>query len=125
MQRQEDRSTRDQQDAFALASQQKASAAQKGGRFKDEIAPVTIKGRKGDTIVDQDEFIREGVVVASLAGLRPAFNKDGIIYYEKRNGVILPTKSVFLDAQKLPAESKLSRRENCSTGISDGEYLSA
>jgi len=69
--------TRDAQDEFACASQNKAERARAGGRFDDEIAPVTIKGRKGDTIVDRDEFIREGVAVASLAGLKPAFKKDG------------------------------------------------
>jgi acetyl-CoA C-acetyltransferase len=69
--------TRDQQDAFACASQNKAEAARRDGRFDDEIAPVTIKGRKGDTIVERDEFIREGVQVASLAGLKPAFKKEG------------------------------------------------
>jgi len=69
--------SREAQDDFACASQNKAEAARREGRFDDEIAPVTIKGRKGDTIVDKDEFIREGVVVASLAGLRPAFKKEG------------------------------------------------
>jgi acetyl-CoA C-acetyltransferase len=69
--------TRDEQDAFACASQNKAEAARRDGRFDDEIAPVTIKGRKGDTVVDRDEFIREGVQVASLAGLKPAFKKEG------------------------------------------------
>ena len=69
--------TRDEQDAFATASQNKAEAARREGRFAAEIAPVTIKGRKGDVVVDQDEFIREGVVVASLAGLKPAFKKEG------------------------------------------------
>jgi acetyl-CoA C-acetyltransferase len=69
--------TRDQQDEFACASQNKAEAARRDGRFQDEIAPVTIKGRKGDTLVDRDEFIREGVEVASLAGLKPAFKRDG------------------------------------------------
>src|ERR1700742_2516915 len=69
--------TREEQDTFATASQNKAEAARRDGKFAAEIAPVTIKGRKGDTVVDQDEFIREGVVVASLAGLRPAFKKEG------------------------------------------------
>jgi acetyl-CoA C-acetyltransferase len=69
--------SREAQDDFACASQNKAEAARREGRFDAEIAPVTIKGRKGDTIVDKDEFIREGVVVASLAGLKPAFKKEG------------------------------------------------
>jgi acetyl-CoA C-acetyltransferase len=69
--------TREDQDEFATASQNKAEAARREGRFDDEIAPVTIKGRKGDTLVERDEFIREGVQVASLAGLKPAFKKEG------------------------------------------------
>ena len=69
--------SREAQDDFACASQNKAEAARREGRFADEIAPVTIKGRKGDVVHDQDEFIREGVLVASLAGLKPAFKKEG------------------------------------------------
>ena len=68
---------REAQDDFACASQNKAEAARRDGRFDAEIAPVTIKGRKGDTVVEKDEFIREGVLVASLSGLKPAFRKDG------------------------------------------------
>ena len=67
--------TREQQDQFAAASQNKAEAAIKAGRFKDEIVPVTIKGRKGDTIVDTDEFPKAGVTVEALAKLRPAFSR--------------------------------------------------
>jgi acetyl-CoA C-acetyltransferase len=69
--------TREQQDAFAVASQNKAEAAQKAGRFKDEIVPVTIKTRKGDVTVDQDEFIKHGVTIDAISGLRPAFQRDG------------------------------------------------
>ena len=69
--------TRDEQDAFAVASQNKAEAAQKGGKFKDEIAPVTIKSRKGETVVDSDEFIKHGVTIDAIKGLRPAFQKEG------------------------------------------------
>ncbi|MEA3033181.1 MAG: acetyl-CoA C-acetyltransferase [Sphingomonadales bacterium] len=79
--------TRDEQDAFATASQNKASAARAAGRFADEIAPVTVKGRKGDTIVDRDEYIREGVELASLAGLRPAFRKDGTVTAGNASGL--------------------------------------
>ncbi|HEX7775306.1 MAG TPA: acetyl-CoA C-acetyltransferase [Parvibaculum sp.] len=68
--------TREEQDHFAVASQNKAEAAQKGGRFKDEIAPVTIKGRKGDTVVAEDEFIKPGVTFDSIKGLKPAFQKE-------------------------------------------------
>ena len=69
--------TREDQDRFAVASQNRAEAAQTSGRFEGEIAPVTIKGRKGDTVVDQDEYIRHGVTYESISGLRPAFTKDG------------------------------------------------
>jgi len=69
--------TREQQDIFAAASQNKASAAQKSGRFKDEIAPVTVKGRKGDTVVTDDEYIRHDSTPETMAKLRPAFLKDG------------------------------------------------
>ena len=79
--------TRDAQDAFAAASQQKASRARGEGRFADEIAPVTIKGRKGDTIVERDEYIRDGVEQASLAGLRPAFRKDGTVTAGNASGL--------------------------------------
>ena len=66
--------TRAEQDEFAVASQNKAEAAQKAGRFKDEIVPVTIKGRKGDTIVDQDEYIRIGATMDAMQKLKPAFD---------------------------------------------------
>jgi acetyl-CoA C-acetyltransferase len=79
--------TRSDQDSFACASQNKAEAARREGRFDDEIAPVTIKGRKGDTIVDRDEFIREGVEVASLAGLRAAFKKEGSVTAGNASGL--------------------------------------
>jgi len=79
--------TREEQDNFATASQNKAEAARRDGKFAAEIAPVTIKGRKGDTVVDQDEFIREGVVVASLAGLRPAFKKEGSVTAANSSGL--------------------------------------
>ena len=69
--------TREQQDHFAVASQNKAEAARKSGRFKDEIAPVTIKERKGEKIVDQDEYIRDGVTYDGIKDLRAAFLKDG------------------------------------------------
>src|SRR6267378_3140916 len=69
--------TRAQQDAFAASSQQKAEAAQKSGRFKDEIVPVTIASRKGDVVVDQDEYPRHGTTVETLGKLRAAFLKEG------------------------------------------------
>ena len=67
--------TREEQDAFAVASQNKAEAAQKSGRFKDEIVPVTIKGRKGDTVVSDDEYIKPGTTLDGIKGLKPAFQK--------------------------------------------------
>jgi acetyl-CoA C-acetyltransferase len=68
---------REQQDQFAVASQNKAEAARKAGRFKDEIAPVTIKEKKGERVVDTDEYIRDGVTYDSIKDLRPAFVRDG------------------------------------------------
>ena len=69
--------TREDQDAFALASQQKAAAAQAAGKFKDEIAPVTVKGRRGDTVVEADEYLKPDTTLEALAKLRPAFVRDG------------------------------------------------
>ncbi len=79
--------TRDEQDRFAVASQNKAEAAQKAGRFKDEIVPVTIKGRKGDTIVDADEYIRHGTTLDAVAKLRPAFDKEGTVTAGNASGI--------------------------------------
>ncbi len=79
--------TRDEQDQFALASQQKASAAQKAGKFKDEIVPVTIKGRKGDVIVADDEYIRHDATLETMQKLRPAFQKDGTVTAGNASGI--------------------------------------
>jgi acetyl-CoA C-acetyltransferase len=79
--------TREQQDQFALESQNKAEAAQKAGRIKDEIAPVTITGRKGDTIVDSDEYIRTGATIEALTKLRPAFDKAGTVTAGNASGI--------------------------------------
>ena len=79
--------SREMQDAFAASSQQKAEAAQQAGRFDDEIVPVTIKGRKGDTIVDTDEHPRHGTTVESLSGLRPAFDKEGSVTAGNASGL--------------------------------------
>jgi acetyl-CoA C-acetyltransferase len=79
--------TREEQDAFALASQQKASAAQKSGRFKDEIAPVTVKTRKGDIQVVDDEYIRHDSTIEGMARLRPAFTKDGTVTAGNASGI--------------------------------------
>ena len=79
--------TREQQDAFALASQQKASAARKAGRFRDEIEPVTVKGRRGDVIVADDEYIRDDSTMESMAKLRPAFTEDGTVTAGNASGI--------------------------------------
>jgi acetyl-CoA C-acetyltransferase len=79
--------SRDDQDKFAVGSQNKAEAAQKAGKFKDEIVPVTIKTRKGDVVVDQDEFIRPGTTLDSLAKLKPAFNKEGTVTAGNASGI--------------------------------------
>jgi acetyl-CoA C-acetyltransferase len=80
--------SREEQDKFAVASQNKAEAARKAGKFKDEIAPVTIKGKKGDTVVDQDEYIKEGVTLEGIAKLRPAFDpKEGTVTAANASGI--------------------------------------
>ncbi|MAW84923.1 MAG: acetyl-CoA C-acyltransferase [Phyllobacteriaceae bacterium] len=79
--------TRDDQDSFAVASQNKAEAAQKAGRFKDEIVPVTLKTRKGDVIVSDDEYIKHGVTLDSVAKLRPAFDKEGSVTAANASGI--------------------------------------
>lgn len=80
--------TREEQDKFAVASQNKAEAARKAGKFKDEIAPVTIKGKKGDTVVDTDEYIKDGVTLDSIAKLRPAFDpKEGTVTAANASGI--------------------------------------
>ena len=79
--------TRSDQDEFAVASQNKAEAARASGRFRDEIAPVTVKGRKGDTIVEDDEYIRAGATVDGVSGLRPAFRKDGTVTAANASGL--------------------------------------
>lgn len=79
--------TREQQDLFALRSQQRASAAQKAGRFADEIVPVTITGRKGETVVSDDEFIRHDASLEGMGKLRPAFEKDGTVTAGNSSGI--------------------------------------
>ena len=79
--------TREEQDAFAAASQNKAEAAQKEGRFNEEIVPVTIKTRKGENMVEADEYPRHGVTAESLSGLRPAFDKEGSVTAGNASGI--------------------------------------
>ncbi|HEV2604526.1 MAG TPA: acetyl-CoA C-acetyltransferase [Microvirga sp.] len=79
--------TRDEQDQFAVTSQNKAEAAQKAGRFKDEIVPYTIASRKGDVVVDNDEYIRAGTTIDAVAKLKPAFSKDGTVTAANASGI--------------------------------------
>ncbi|MCC6518328.1 MAG: acetyl-CoA C-acetyltransferase [Tabrizicola sp.] len=79
--------SRDMQDEFALASQNKAEAAQKAGKFKDEIVGFTVKTRKGDTVVDADEYIRHGATMDAMTKLRPAFVKDGSVTAANASGL--------------------------------------
>ena len=79
--------TREDQDRFAVGSQNRAEAAQKAGKFRDEIVPVTIKGRKGDVVVSDDEYIKAGVTYESISGLRPAFSKEGSVTAANASGI--------------------------------------
>ena len=79
--------TRDQQDEYALRSQNKAEAAQKEGRFDDEIVAYTVKGRKGDVVVERDEYIRHGATIEAMQKLRPAFSKDGSVTAGNASGI--------------------------------------
>ncbi|MDZ7822914.1 MAG: acetyl-CoA C-acetyltransferase [Ahrensia sp.] len=79
--------TRLEQDTFATASQNKAEAARKAGKFKDEIVPFVVKGRKGDIIVSDDEYIKDGVTVEGISGLRPAFDKEGTVTAANASGI--------------------------------------
>ena len=97
--------SRDEQDAFAVASQNKAEAAQKDGRFKDEIVPFIVKGRKGDVTVDADEYIRHGATLESMAKLRPAFDKEGTVTAGNASGL-----NDGAAAALLMSEAEASRR---------------
>ena len=79
--------TREEQDRFAVASQNKAEAAQKAGRFKDEIVPYTISTRKGDVVVSDDEYIRAGATYDAMTKLKPAFSKDGTVTAANASGI--------------------------------------
>ena len=79
--------TREEQDAFALASQNKAEAAKNAGRFQDEIVPVTVPNRKGDIVVDTDEYIRDGATIEAMQKLRPAFEKAGTVTAANASGI--------------------------------------
>jgi acetyl-CoA C-acetyltransferase len=99
--------TRAQQDEFAVKSQNKAEAAIKSGRFKDEIAPVTIKSRKGDIVVDTDEYPKAGVTLESIAKLRPAFDKEGTVTAANASGINDGAAAVVL--MKASAAQKLGK----------------
>ena len=118
--------SRDEQDQFAVASQNKAEAAQKEGRFKDEIVPVTIKGRKGDTVVDQDEYIRHGATLDAMQKLKPAFDKEGTVTAANASGINDGAAAVVLMSE---AEAKrrgitpLARIVSCATAGVDPQIM--
>ena len=96
--------TRAQQDEFAVHSQNKAEAAQKAGKFKDEIVPVTVKSRKGDIIVSDDEYPRHGATLDAMAKLRPAFEKDGTVTAGSASGINDGAAAVVLMTAKQAAK---------------------
>ncbi|MEI9922791.1 MAG: acetyl-CoA C-acyltransferase [Bradyrhizobium sp.] len=96
--------TRAQQDEFAVHSQNKAEAAQKAGRFKDEIVPVTIKTRKGDIIVSDDEYPRHGATIEAMAKLKPAFEKEGTVTAGSASGINDGAAAVVLMTAKQAAK---------------------
>ncbi len=99
--------TREMQDEFAVASQNKAEAAMKAGKFKDEIVPVTVKNRKGDIVVDTDEYPKAGVTMASIAKLKPAFDKEGTVTAGSASGINDGAAAVVL--MKAAEAAKLGR----------------
>ena len=118
--------TREDQDKFAVASQNKAEAAQKAGKFAGEIAPVTIKGRKGDTVVDQDEYIRHGATLDSVSGLRPAFNKEGSVTAANASGLNDGAAALVLmsaDEAKKRGLTPLARIASWATAGVDPEIM--
>ncbi len=100
--------TREEQDRFAVASQNKAEAAKKAGKFKEEIAPVTIKTRKGETVVSDDEYIREGVKYEDVAKLRPAFDKEGSVTAANASGINDGAAAVVLMSEAEAKKRKLT-----------------
>ena len=99
--------SREEQDAFAVKSQEKAIQARDSGRFAEEIVPVTIKGRKGDVIFDTDEHIREGATVEGLAKLKPAFKKDGTVTPGNASGINDGAAAVLLASEAYVNEHNL------------------
>ncbi len=113
--------SRQDQDAFACASQNKAEAAQKAGKFKDEIVPYVIKSKKGDVIVDTDEYPRHGATVESLAALRPAFDKEGTVTAGNASGINDGAAMVMLmsasRAKELGLQPMASIKAYASSGV--------
>ena len=99
---------REQQDEFALASQNKAEAAQKAGKFKDEIIPFVVKTRKGDITVDQDEYIRHGATIEAMQKLRPAFAKDGSVTAANASGINDGAAAVLVMSEEEAAKRGLT-----------------
>ncbi|GGB17363.1 acetyl-CoA acetyltransferase [Sphingomonas metalli] len=113
--------TRDDQDSFSVRSQNLAEKARAEGRFRDEIAPVTVKGRKGDTIVADDEYIRAGATLESVSGVRPAFKKDGTVTAANASGlndgaaaIVITTRE---EAEKRGAPILATIRSWASAGV--------
>lgn len=96
--------SRREQDEFAAASQNKAEAAQKAGKFKDEIVPIEIKGKKETVVFDTDEFIKHGVTVESLSALRPAFDKEGTVTAGNASGINDGAAAVIVTSARLAKE---------------------
>ena len=96
--------TREEQDVFAVASQNKAEAAQKAGRFADEIVPVTVKTRKSEIVVDQDEYIRHGASLEQMSKLRPAFNREGTVTAANASGINDGAAAVVLMSEQEAAK---------------------
>lgn len=113
--------SRQEQDEFACASQNKAEAAQKAGKFVDEIVPFTIKSKKGDTVVDADEYPRHGTTLEMLAGLRPAFDKEGTVTAGNASGINDGAAMVILmsasKAKELGLKPLATIKSYASTGI--------
>ena len=113
--------TREQQDEFAVASQNKAEAAQKAGKFADEITPFTIKSRKGETVVDQDEYIRHGATMEAMQKLRPAFTKDGSVTAANASGLNDGAAAVLLmsaeEAEKRGLEPLARIASHATAGV--------
>lgn len=113
--------SREDQDAFACASQNKAEAAQKAGKFADEIVPYTIKSKKGDTVVYADEYPKHGTTLDTLAGLRPAFDKEGTVTAGNASGINDGAAMVMLmsasKAKELGLEVLATVKAYASTGI--------